>query len=421
MYRLIHSADWQMGARFAQFGARGGRLREARLVTLRRALALARDHAADAFLIAGDLFEDNQVDDSLVAAVVDCFRAHPELRVFLLPGNHDPYTGPDCVWQRRAFLAAPANVHVFREAGVVELGDGAFLLASPLHQKLSTTDPSLKLAELAAGLPADALKIGLTHGALAIEAKHQPNDFPIALDAASRAGLDYLAIGHWHNWLADMDGGRIVMPGTPEPDRFANDASGNVALVELDAHGRPPRVRALPVSTLAWRSLAFDFLSAEASRAGLAATMAELAPAAERTVLRVTLAGTASPAALVEVRSWVEAALAPFLVGQLVDRTRVALGPIELADLRSRHPILAQVLADIDRLEILAPGQLSAQAAPASADATLPENVPAPSSLTLAEVQALLAPSKIDLTRLDPEFFGQLRRLLLQTLQEVAS
>ncbi len=421
MYRLIHSADWQMGARFAQFGARGGRLREARLVTLRRALALAREHAADAFLIAGDLFEDNQVDDSLVAAVVDSFRAHPELRVFLLPGNHDPYTGPDCVWQRRAFLAAPANVHVFREAGVVELGGGAFLLASPLHQKLSTTDPSLKLAELAAGLPADALKIGLTHGALAIEAKHQPNDFPIALDAASRAGLDYLAIGHWHNWLADTDGGRIVMPGTPEPDRFANDASGHVALVELDVHGQPPRVRALPVATLAWRLLAFDFLSAEASRAGFAATLAELAPAAERTVLRVTLAGTASPAALVEVRGWMEAALAPFLVGQLVDRTRVALGPIELADLRSRHPILAQVLTDIDRLEILATGQLSAPAAPAGADAALPESVPGPSSLTLAEVQALLAPSKIDLTRLDPEFFGQLRRLLLQTLQEVAS
>lgn len=421
MLRLIHSADWQMGARFAQFGARGARLREARLTTLRRSLALARDHAADVFLIAGDLFEDNQVDDSLVAAVVDSFRAHPELRVFLLPGNHDPYTGPDCVWQRRAFLAAPANVHVFREAGVVELGGGAFLLASPLHQKLSTTDPSLKLAELAAGLPADALKIGLTHGALAIEAKHQPNDFPIALNAASRAGLDYLGIGHWHNWLADTDGGRIVMPGTPEPDRFANDASGNVALVELDVHSQPPRVRALPVATLAWRSLAFDFLSAEASRAGLAATLAELAPAAERTVLRVTLAGTASPAALAEVRSWLEAAIVPFLVGQLVDRTCVALGPVELADLRSRHPILAQVLTDIDRLEILATGQISAPAAPLGADGALPESVPAPSSLTLAEVQALLAPSKIDLARLDPEFFGQLRRLLLQTLQEVAS
>ena len=424
MLRLIHSADWQLGARFAQFGARGARLREARLTTLRRTLALAVEHGADAFLVAGDLFEDNQVDDALVAATVDCFRAQPALPVYLLPGNHDPYTGPDCVWQRRAILAAPANVHVFREAGVVELGGGAYLLASPLHQKLSTTDPSLKLAELAAGLPAEAIKIGLTHGALAIEAKHQPNDFPIALDAATRAGLDYLAIGHWHNWLPDTDGGRIVMPGTPEPDRFANDASGNVALVELAGHGQPPRVQPLAVATLAWRELAFDFLSAEASRASLAAALAALAPAAGSTVLRVALTGTASPAALAEVRGWLETALAPFLVGQLVDRTRVALGPIELADLQSRHPILAQVLVDIDRLETLATGQLAAAPAPelsvGAAGAPPVSATAAVSALTLAEVQALLAPSKIDLAQLDAEFFGQLRRLVLQTLQEVA-
>jgi DNA repair exonuclease SbcCD nuclease subunit len=195
-------------------------------------------------------------------------------------------------------------MHVLRESGVTDLGGNAFLVASPLHQKISTTDPSLKLVELAADLPADAIKIGITHGALAIDGKHHPNDFPIALHAATRAGLDYLAIGHWHNWLADTDGGRIVMPGTPEPDRFVNDDSGHVALVEIDAPGQPPRIQKLPVATLVWRALTFDFLHAEASRATLSTTLAELAPVAARTVLRVTLTGTASPAALAEVRSW---------------------------------------------------------------------------------------------------------------------
>lgn len=41
MFRLIHSADWQLGARFAQFGAKASRLREARMVTLKRTLELA--------------------------------------------------------------------------------------------------------------------------------------------------------------------------------------------------------------------------------------------------------------------------------------------------------------------------------------------------------------------------------------------
>lgn len=439
MFRFIHSADWQLGARFSQFGARGARLREARLTTLRRTLALARDRAVDAFIIAGDLFEDNQVDDALVSTVVEIFREHASVPIFILPGNHDAFTGPDSVWQRKPFLTPPANVHVFTAPGTIDLG-GVTLLASPLQQKLSTVDPSLRFIALAAALPPDTIRIGITHGALAIEGKHQPNDFPIALNAASRAGLDYLAIGHWHNWLVDTDGGRIVMPGTPEPDQFSNDRSGHVAFVELTARGQPPRIEPLPVATLTWRSLAFDFLSPEASRASLDSALAELRPTAEHAVVRITFTGTTSPTLLAATRAWLEPALAPFLVGQIVDRTRIALSTAELADLKSRHPLLAQTLADIDRLESLATGAAPPSALPAAAAASefaassasaepatfsntaaSASTAPTAPALTLAEVQSLLAPSRIDLAQLTPEFFSQLRQMLLQTLQEVAS
>ncbi len=419
MIRLVHSADWQLGARFSQFGAKAGQLRAARLTTLQKTLALAVSKQADAFLIAGDLFEDNQVDDALVRAVLDLLGAQPSLPIYILPGNHDPHTGPDSVWQRKAFLNAPANVHVLRDPGVVDLGGNVRLLAAPLRQKHSSHDPSLKFAELATALPADVIKIGITHGALAIESKHQPNDFPIALNAATRAGLDYLAVGHWHNWLADTDGGKIVMPGTPEPDRFANDDSGHVALVEIDSPGQPVRVQKLPVATLAWRAFNFEFLSPEASRTSLAAALAELTPAADHTVLRITLTGTASPTALQETRTWLDATLSPFFVGQVADETRVALTAAELADLRARHPILAQVLADIDRLEAFAGGQVAASPAPSGDPGTQPPVLSTP-PLTLAEAQALLAPAKIDLTQLTPAWFAQLRQTVLQSLQEAA-
>jgi DNA repair exonuclease SbcCD nuclease subunit len=425
MFRFLHSADWQLGARFAQFGARGARLREMRLVTLRRTLALARDRGVDAFLIAGDLFEDNQVEDALVSQVVELFREFAAVPVFILPGNHDPFTGPDSVWQRKAWLTPPGNVRVWREAGAVDIG-GAHLLASPLHQKLSTVDPSLKLAELAAGLPEASIKIGVTHGALAIEGKHQPNDFPIALNAASRARLDYLAIGHWHNWLADSDGGRIVMPGTPEPDRFGNDRSGHVAYVEIDAAGAPPRVEAVPVNTLTWSALTLDFSALDASRASLEAAVQALRATAERVVLRVTLSGATSPRQLAETRAWAEAIVGGFLVGQVIDATRVELSGAERAELQARHPLLAQALADIDRLEALATGTLpsAANAPTSSATGGGPRSgidelaVP---HLTLAEAQALLGASKIELASLTPQFFSQLRQQLFQALQEVAT
>ncbi len=407
MIKILHSADWQLGARFRQFGATAGALRSARLTTLRRSLEAARDRAVDACLIAGDLFEDNQVDDGLVAGVVQLFGEFASLPIYILPGNHDPNSGPEAVWNRRVFLQAPPNVRVLREAGVVDLG-GAFLVASPLTQKLSTIDPSLKLAELARDLPADSIKIGITHGAPAIEGKHQPNDFPIALNAASRAGLDYLAIGHWHNWLPDTDGGRIVMPGTPEPDQFDQDRSGNVAFVEIESPGTLPKVERVPVATLTWRALEFDFLSEDSSRATLNQTLAGLRANAAQTVLRVTLSGSASPQAVTEIKAEIEQATAEFFFRQTVDSTRVALNTAELLDLQARHPILAQVLADIDQLERYATGTGPANAAGEVA------------SMTLADAQTLLAGSKIDLAALPAEFFSHLRQILFQTLQEVS-
>lgn len=406
MFRFIHSADWQLGARFSQFGVKGSALREARLTTLRRTLDLARQKTVDAFLVAGDLFEDNQVDEALVSQVVGMFSEYPTLPIYLLSGNHDPFTGPDSVWQRRSFAKAPAHIHVLTQAASIDLG-GAWLLGSPLQQKLSTVDPSLKLLDHAAAIPAGAIKIGITHGALAIEGKHQPNDFPIALNAASRAGLDYLAVGHWHNWLPDTDGGRLVMPGTPEPDQFDQDRSGRVAFVEIDAPGATPRVEALQVATLDWKRFTFDFLSAEASRTSISHALSSLAANAMQTVLRVELTGTASPAQLAEVRSWLEGALSPFLVGQLTDRSSIALSEAELVDLQSRHPILAQVLADLDQIEMFATG------------AGGPPRALTDSNLTLIEAQRLLAQSKFDLTALGAEHLTRARQVLLQTMQEV--
>jgi len=111
-----------------------------------------------------------------------------------------------------------------------------------------------------------------------------------------------------------------------------------------------------------------------------------------------------------DLKSEIERSIAGFFFHQIVDSTRVALNAAELMDLRSRHPILAQVLADIDQLERFATG--SGQ--------TLDGDESAASPLTLAEAQSLLASSRIELSALPAEFFSQLRQTLFQTLQEVS-
>lgn len=114
MFRFIHTADWQLGARFAQFSARATHLREARLATLKRTLDLAVQQEADAFLIAGDLFEDKDRTPENLATMtnaVDAFFAWEanDERLRLLSVS----TTPEVIAAKHALLEELRKQNVF--------------------------------------------------------------------------------------------------------------------------------------------------------------------------------------------------------------------------------------------------------------------------------------------------------------------
>lgn len=404
---LVHSADWQLGARFAQFSEQAARLRQIRIETLSRALSLAAERQADAFLIAGDLFEDNQVDQSLVEEVVSLFESSSPLPILILPGNHDPYSGPDSVWDRPIFQSASAHIHVFRDVSSFAL-KGGHILAAPLQQKVSTLDPSLALDEWVSALPEKEVKIGVTHGALAVPGKHQANDFPIALDAASRAGLDYLALGHWHQWQV-YDDGRIVMPGTPEPDDFGQDRAGSVALVRLGAAGESPEVEPIAVGKLRWHRMEYSLGQVEESRTRIHSLLEHVGATIEHSIVRVHLTGAVEDEVREGEKKWLSQKLAGVFALQIRDDSQTRLSAAELALLGEKHPLIELVLADLERLQ-----QLLSLEEGEGREAV-------PSSIGLVELQKLLDAGRIPLASLESSHLEAAREWVVSKLREVAS
>ena len=400
--KFIHSADWQLGARFAQFSDRAVELRQVRLDTLERVLKMASERGADAFLIAGDLFEDNQVESTLVEKVVDLFTAYSEVPILILPGNHDPYTGPNSVWDRRCFSGLGDHVTVFRETESKRIAEGYFL-ASPLRQKVSSRDPSMCLGALTESLPKESIRVGITHGALAIPGKHQPNDFPIALDAATRLGLDYLAIGHWHRWQT-YDEDRIVMPGTPEPDSFGAEEKGRVAWVEISEPGAIPKVEPLAVNSLSWQTVDYDLERTSLSRQQITQRIAGLEVALEKCVFRVVLSGQTTEPEKSQAEVWLQEQFQNTFLIQLHDKSRLTLSESERVALAGEHPILASVIDDLLGIQT--------QIGDGSGDANEIPRFP------LNELARLLEDSKIPLSELDARHLEQSRSLLLGMLQE---
>ncbi|MHA3772133.1 metallophosphoesterase family protein [Verrucomicrobiota bacterium sgz303538] len=393
--RFIHSADWQIGARFRQFREKAAWLREVRLRTLGRALALASERNADAFLIAGDLFEDNQVEPDVLTRVWKLLADFSEVPVFILPGNHDPSSGPGSIWARRPFASPPEHVKIFTAPEAVEL-KGNWLVANPLTQKRSTVDPSRKLAELARDLPSEAIKVGLTHGSLAIESRHEPDDFPIALDAATRAGLDYLAIGHWHSEQR-FDGDRLVMAGTPEQTDFGEHSAGCVQEVEISDPGERPTITSHRVGELTWQHWQCEITDANSARSRIEQLTGNL-PELSRVILRITLQGSAPPSEITELLDSLHARFKGCPILEVCDETLPEFTSAELAVLQAEHPLIGQVLDDLQALTLYAQGQGG-----------------------IAPTEATPLCSRVGCTPADltPQLVATARRMLLRDLREV--
>ncbi len=349
---FLHTADWQIGMKARSVARVAERVRAARLDTASRLMRLAVERRVDFVVIAGDVFEDNLVGGADVHKVLRILSECAPIPVYMLPGNHDPLT-PDSVYNRSAFGDSLApNVHVFRSREPVSPAPGVVLLPAPLEAKEGFEDPTDAFAVASAAPEEGVIAIGVAHGSLRIPNKYEPGDFPIALDAPERHGLDYLALGHWHSFYAHGD--RVVYPGTPEPTGFREDAgeasgTGTAALVTIEGRGAVPKVERLSTAMLQWSTVRVDLDGDQQDAPAQARRRAEAISNPDRTLLRLVLEGrspSGDPAWLDDLGAWLEAR---FLHVE-VDTSRL-LTEAAAARLRSAagaDPFLGALISDLE-------------------------------------------------------------------------
>jgi DNA repair exonuclease SbcCD nuclease subunit len=289
--RLLHTADWQLGRSFAGLpGEAAYPLREARFEAVRSLAALARERRADAVLVAGDVFDDNLVSTATVARALDAMRGFQGPWV-LLPGNHDAATAAS-VWGRLRQQKLPANLVLALEPQPLTLLDGRLVvLPAPLTARRAQDDLSAWMD--AAASPAGAFRVGLAHGAVEgrLPAEAEASN-PIAADRATRARLDYLALGDWHGTLEVAP--RTWYAGTPEPDRFHDNDAGHALLVELATPGAPPAIEVLPTASYRWRAADLDCTGLGEEEVASSLNSLAGTDARHKTLLRLRLHGAVS-------------------------------------------------------------------------------------------------------------------------------
>ena len=307
--RFLHTADWQIGMRAGSVGEAGERVRQQRLLTAERVVQIAQDRGAEFILLAGDTFEDNGVDRSLVQKVGDILSAFPT-PVHIIPGNHDPAV-PGSVWEHPVW-ASHANLRVIVDNAPVQL-DGGHLYACPIFAKHSSSDPTAWITPE----QTDGIRIGLAHGTVEGIRQDEP-DYPIARDTPERSGLDYVALGHWHStaiYESAAGTSRMAYSGTHEPTRFGERDSGSVLLVEIANPGEVPRVEQVKAGALTWHTLARE-VDSDVTLASLREEI-EILDDSASTLIEVTLSGLLPASAADEVARIEEITASRFLFGRV--------------------------------------------------------------------------------------------------------
>ncbi|MGY0633709.1 metallophosphoesterase family protein [Luteimonas sp. A478] len=347
--KFLHTADWQLGKTFGFEANDDGldpaaALAQARFDTVAGIARLAVEHGVAAVLVAGDVFEKPGLSDDSLRRAFHAMAGFTGPWV-LLPGNHDAALA-ESVWTRARRLGiVPANVVLALEPGVVELaGAGLAVLAAPLTQRHVHDDLTAAFDgwDTAPGL----LRIGLAHGSVAgILPEQADSANPIAPDRATRARLDYLALGDWHG-TKQIDA-RTWYSGTPEPDRFKDNDPGNVLLVEIEAPGAAPGVSVLRVGRFHWqeRSLRVD------GAADVERLADELRSLDDCDVARLAIEGMADFATAEQLRLAIDDARARAHVLE-ADLAGLRLDPTD-ADLAAMHVdgALADVVAELRALQ----------------------------------------------------------------------
>ena len=251
--RIVHTSDVHLGAYSGSPDSKWGERRSLMEHTFSRVIDLANDVQADALLIAGDFFDNDRVEESVVmfaANQIERFQG----QTIVIPGNHDPMDAGHIYW-RHDMESIAHRLHIIRAHGG-EMYEPEGLDLVVWGRAYLDSDWHFRPLE---GLPSrrdGRWHIAMAHGHFVRPDEEQHRSLLIREDQvlAAAGDWDYMAFGHWEPH-ADVTCGGVtaVYSGAPMPLSDANRRAGWAIVADFDdggvrwrAHRVDPREMPIP-------------------------------------------------------------------------------------------------------------------------------------------------------------------------------
>lgn len=215
--KFIHIADIHFDAAFRFLNSRSnlGKIRRLDQRTIfNNIIDRVKSNEINYLFISGDLYEQKFIKESTIEYINSKFLEIPNTKIFISPGNHDPYLNNSFY---NTYKWAD-NVHIFKgEVEKIETDD-AYIYGFGFTNFNCESNINVTLNH-------DKLNILVMHASL----DGQDTYNPITSVYLKQLGFDYVALGHIHKTNINT-GNNIIYPGSPISMGF--DELGEHGIIE---------------------------------------------------------------------------------------------------------------------------------------------------------------------------------------------
>ncbi len=226
LVKILHCADIHIGAAESSLGALSDSRRAETLITFEKTINLAKEENVDILLIAGDLFNSNNIEKAFTDRVFECFASIPDIKIVYAAGNHDPLNA-DSPFTK---YTLPQNLFVLDTKDCfIEFDD----LKTRVYGKSFKEVYMQGVDHFSLDTDDNFINIMCIHGELRSDLGSDYNS--ITSDFIKTSGMDYIALGHVHKRtdVGKIGDTYVAYCGCPEGQGFDELGEKGVYIGEL--------------------------------------------------------------------------------------------------------------------------------------------------------------------------------------------
>jgi len=205
--KFVHIADMHFDTPFTGLNNLGDIRRLEQRKVFKKVIEYIKENEVEYLFIAGDVYDNDYVKKSTIEYINNLFKEIPNTKVFITPGNHDPYT-KNSYYSTYEFND---NVYIFKGSiekcedefvNIYGMGFNDFHLENSQLENMQIDNSSKpNILIIHCDLNGSKDEFGFSYN-------------PILESKLKTLKFDYVAMGHIHKCNIG-NGGNIIYPGSP--------------------------------------------------------------------------------------------------------------------------------------------------------------------------------------------------------------